>query len=61
MATVFRTDTCYVVIRAVRIGRITMIVVFCNHVVSAFFFRKRELALSVGYPQTEFVAAQRLA
>ena len=36
-----------------------MIVVFGNHVVSAFFFRKRELALSVGYPQTELVAAQR--
>ena len=59
MTTISRADTSYVIVRSVRISGITSVVVFSDNIVLALSLRQRELTLSVSYPQTELVAAQR--
>ena len=58
MTTVFRADTSHVVVAAVRIGWITMIVVFSDDVILVCCLWQRELALSVSHPDAELVPAQ---
>ena len=59
VTTVCRADTCYIIVRAVRVTRIFSVVVFCDDIVLVFCLREVEPALAVCHPDAEFVAAQR--
>ena len=56
---VSRTKSCYVIVGTVRVCRIAFIVVLGNYAVLTFRTWQTELALSVCYPDTELVAAER--
>ena len=59
MATVSRADARHIVVRAVGIGRIVVVVVFCDDVVVAFAFGQRESTLAVRHPDAEFRPTER--
>ena len=58
MTAVGGTDTGYVVVGAVGVGRIAVVIVLGYDMIFALGFRQMELALAMGHPQTELGATQ---
>ena len=54
MTAVGRADARNVVVAAVRVARLTIVVILRNHVVVLLTAGQMEFSLSVGYPDTEF-------